>query len=138
MAARAARSVITATLDSNIYISALEYGGIGARLLMMARASIIRVDTSEDIIVETIGVLRDKYRWEGYRLHFAGIELRKLGNVVVPSQTLAITDDPDDNRILECAVTAGSDVIVTYDKDLLRLSEYAGIKIIRPMEFLHR
>ena len=105
---------------------------------MMARASIIRVDTSEDIIVETIGVLRDKYRWEGYRLHFAGIELRKLGNVVVPSQTLAITDDPDDNRILECAVTAGSDVIVTYDKDLLRLIEYAGIKIIRPMEFLHR
>jgi predicted nucleic acid-binding protein len=76
-------------------------------------------------------VLRDKYGWEGYRLHFARLELRKLANVVVPTQTLSITDDPDDNRILECAVAAGSDVIITYDSDLLRLSEYGGIKIIR-------
>jgi hypothetical protein len=50
----------------------------------------------------------------------------------LPTQTIdVIKEDPDDNRILECAVTAGSDVIVTYDKDLLRLGEHMGIKIER-------
>lgn len=35
-----------------------------------------------------------------------------------------VTEDPADNRILECAVTAGSDYIVTGDKDLPRLGTY--------------
>jgi predicted nucleic acid-binding protein len=57
---------------------------------------------------------------------------------VAPTQTLNVTDDPDDNRILECAVAAGSDYIVTYDKDLLRLGEYAGVKIVTAVDFLQR
>ena len=47
-----------------------------------------------------------------------------------------MTVDPDENRIVECAVAAGSDCIVTYDKDLLRLGEYAGIKIVTAVDFL--
>ena len=47
-------------------------------------------------------------------------------------------DDPDDNRIVECAVEAGSEYIVTKDKDLLRLGGYGGIKIIRPADLLKR
>ena len=55
-----------------------------------------------------------------------------------PAQTLEVTGDPDDNRILECALAAGSDCIVTYDKDLLCLGEYAGIKIVSAVAFLLR
>ena len=130
--------MIGVTLDSNVYISALQYGGIGARLLGMARAGIIRLDISEAIIKETVGVLRDKFHWNCYGLHFAGFELQKIGNVVEPSQMLNVTGDPEDNRVLECAVAAESDVIITEDKGLLRLGEYDGIKIVRPSEFLQR
>lgn len=104
----------------------------------MARAGSIRIDTSEAILAETMGVLRDKFGWDGYRLHFAYPELRKLANIVAPVQTLDVTDDPDDNRILECATAAGPDCIVTYGQDLLRLGEYGGVKIIRAVEFLQR
>lgn len=79
-----------------------------------------------------------KFGWDGYRLHLAALELRKLAHVVVPTQPLNITDDPDDNRILECAVAAGSDIIVTFDKDLLRLGEYGGIEIVPADDFLQR
>ena len=48
-----------------------------------------------------------------------------------------ITDDPDDHRILECAVTAGSQYILTHDHDLLRVGEYAGISIITVAKFLN-
>jgi putative PIN family toxin of toxin-antitoxin system len=104
----------------------------------MARSGAIRMDTSDAILAETMGVLRDKFGWDGYRLHFARLELRKFAHIVVPMQTLDVTGDPDDNRILECALAAGSDCIVTYDQDLLRLGEYGGIRIVTAVDFLRR
>ena len=55
--------MFSATLDTNIYVSALQYGGAGARLLGMARAGMIRIDVSDAIVNETIHVLRDKFEW---------------------------------------------------------------------------
>ena len=49
-----------------------------------------------------------------------------------------IKEDPPDNRILECAVEAGSQCIVTWDKDLLRLGSYLDIRIVQPADFLQR
>jgi putative PIN family toxin of toxin-antitoxin system len=127
------------TLDTNIYVSALEFGGINARLLGMARAGAFRIDISDAILDELVSVLRDDFKWEGYRLHFAREQIAKMANLVVPTQRLdLVQQDPDDNRILECAVAAGSSVIVTYDKDLLRLGEYGGIKIVRAVDFIRR
>ena len=58
-------------------------------------------------------------------------QLAKLGNLVTPKKAIdAIKEDPDDNGILECAVEAGSEFIVTSDKDLLRLGEYGSIRIV--------
>ena len=127
------------TLDTNIYVSALEFGGINARLLGRARAGAFRIDISDAILDELVSVLRDDFKWDGYRLHFAREQIAKMANLVVPTQTLdLVQQDPDDNRILECAVAAGSSVIVTYDKDLLRLGEYGGIKIVRAVDFIRR
>ena len=53
--------MISVTLDSNVYISALEFHGVGAQLLLMARAGAIRVDTSAAILIETTSVPRDKF-----------------------------------------------------------------------------
>jgi putative PIN family toxin of toxin-antitoxin system len=136
VAAGTAWPVKSATLDSNIYITALQFRD--ARLLGMARSGLLRIDTSDAILDETIGVLRDKFGWEGYRLHFARLELLKFVNRVQPNETISVAGDPDDNRILECAVVAGSDFIVTHDKDLLRLREYQGIEIVRLADFLRR
>jgi len=45
--------------------------------------------------------------------------------MITPTQSLnVIAEDPDDDKIIECAVASGSDVIVTGDKDLLRRGEY--------------
>ena len=47
-----------------------------------------------------------------------------------------IDHDPPDNRILECAAEAGSEFIVSEDKDLLRLKEHRNARIIRAAEML--
>jgi predicted nucleic acid-binding protein len=62
-----------------------------------------------------------------------------MARVVSPAVQLEVVkDDPDDDRILECAVTAGSDFIVTGDKDLLRLGRYDSIKILTVADFLEQ
>ncbi len=46
-----------------------------------------------------------------------------------------ISQDPEDNRILECAQAAGADIIVTGDKHLLQLGKFRKTRILTPREF---
>jgi predicted nucleic acid-binding protein len=52
--------------------------------------------------------------------------------VVYPKQKLTVVRDPDDNNILECAIEASAHIIASFDKDILDLKEYEGIKIVHP------
>jgi len=127
---------IKVTLDTNIYVSAFQFGGM--RLLHMAVDGDIEIAVSQPILDELIRVLREKFHWDGYRLNGAKQQLLGLAQLVAPAQTLDVIEDEPDNRILECAVAAGSEFIISADNDLLRLGSYAGIPIVRAADFLHR
>lgn len=124
------------TLDTNEYVSALNGGGKALRLLHMAIEGEIEIAISEPIITETIRVLREKFDWPPYDLLAARQRLQKLGRLVEPKETLSITEDEPDNRILECAAEAGSEFIVSEDKDLLRLKQHENARIIRAADML--
>jgi predicted nucleic acid-binding protein len=47
-----------------------------------------------------------------------------------------VAADPDDDRILECAVAGAADLIVSGDHHLNRLKSFRGIGIVRPVDFL--
>jgi uncharacterized protein len=129
--------VLRVTLDSNAYISALQFNGRALRLLRMAADGDLEIAVSEPIITEVIGVLRDKFAWDGYRLHAERERIRSITKLVTPSETLEVIHwDPPDNRILECAVEAGSEFIVSEDKDLLRLKEHRNASIISVADML--
>ena len=51
---------------------------------------------------------------------------------------IAICRDPDDNRVLECALAGAADYILTGDEDLLTLHPWHGIQIVTVREFLDR
>ncbi|TKB67539.1 MAG: putative toxin-antitoxin system toxin component, PIN family [Nitrospira sp.] len=44
----------------------------------------------------------------------------RAATIVRPSRNIAVLNDAPDNRILECAVTAQADLIVTGDHHLLK------------------
>ena len=46
-----------------------------------------------------------------------------------------INEDPEDNKILECALGAKADIIVSGDKHLLNLSKFKKTRILTPREF---
>ena len=45
---------MSVTLETNIYVSALEFGGLGARILGMARAGMLQIDISDAILDELV------------------------------------------------------------------------------------
>ena len=124
--------------DSNILISALIWGGMPARLVESAILGEVELCVSQPIIDETIRVLRRKGLDES-ALSEALDYIISSATVVTPFEILdVVKDDPDDNRIIECAIAAGADAIVTGDKHLLRLGQYGGIRIVRVRELLER
>lgn len=66
--------------------------------------------------------------------------LTESAELVFPTdRATGATPDPDDEMILECAVAAEADYIVSGDKKhLLALRKFQGIPIVSPAEFLRR
>jgi len=129
--------VVGVTADSNIYISALNFGGPPDRLLDMARAGDIELHISDDIRGEVLRVLRDKFRWTDEALALAKDRIGDFTKTIQPGQAVQIiTADPTDNRIIKCALAGKSDYIVTGDKHLLDLGQVGDVKMVKPADFL--
>jgi predicted nucleic acid-binding protein len=76
----------------------------------------------------------------GWSLPEIGVRTRtlwSLGTQVSPEVSItAVTNDPDDDRVLECAVAAEVDAIISGDRHLLRLGSFRSIPIRSPRQFL--
>ena len=126
-----------ATADSNIWVSGLNWYGKPHELLNLARDGTIELAISDAILDEFSRILHDKLEWSDDRLNSMRAEVATFTKRVSSTETLDVVKaDPDDNRILECAVAAGSDVIVTGDAHLLQLGAYRGITIMKVADFL--
>ena len=123
--------------DTNILVSALQFGGKPKQLLDLVTDGQVELDISEAIIGETLRVLRDKFHRSPDWLAETERQLRVIARLVEPTESLrAIEADPTDDRILECAVAAEAEVIVSGDTHLLSLGSFRGIPIQRVTEFL--
>ena len=127
------------TLDSNVYLSGFVFGGKPKRVLEMAIDGEIEVAVSDPIIQEVRRHLLGKFGWSEPRAAEAIESITEFAKHVTPTEAIdTVPTDPDDNRVLECAVSAGSQTIVTGDDDLLRLVGFRGIEIVRVADFLTR
>ena len=56
-------------------------------------------------------------------------------NWVYNRRQVNVVRDPEDNKILESAVEAEADYLITSDNDLLSLEKYQNVKIVNPSQF---
>lgn len=123
--------------DSNVLVSAIRFGGKPKQLLDLAADGHIDIAISEAIVEETLRVLRDKFHHTPEELKETDKQLRVIARTITPTESISALDaDPSDNRILECAVAADAEVILSGDKHLLALGSFRGIPIQRVGEFL--
>jgi uncharacterized protein len=129
--------VIRVTADSNIYISALLFGGPPDDILKLAEQGEIHLSISNAILEETRRVLRDKFGLAPEELSMAVSRIEAAAEKVTPSRTVdLVKEDPSDNRILECAEAGKSEYLITRDKHLLKLKTFGPTKIILAADFL--
>lgn len=79
--------------------------------------------------------------WEKYHLDRDELEatiqiMANRGILVHIVTQVDVCRDPDDNVILSLALDGKADYIVSGDKDLLDISSFRNIPIIKPVEFL--
>ncbi|MBI2232283.1 MAG: putative toxin-antitoxin system toxin component, PIN family [Candidatus Aenigmarchaeota archaeon] len=82
-------------------------------------------------------VLRRDFNETDEMVHRQISLIMDYATVVHPGVKLSVVKkDPDDDKIIECAVSCNADYIVTGDRHLLDLKEYKGIKIVTAKQFL--
>lgn len=124
-----------ATFDTNVFVSALQFGGIPGRLLDLNTDERFVLCISPAIIAELKRVLSERFAWTESDIETNLTPILLRAYLVTPIIAVTASSDPDDNRILECGRESKSNVIVTGDDHLLRLHTFEGISIITPREF---
>jgi putative PIN family toxin of toxin-antitoxin system len=127
---------VIVTLDSGVYISAIQFGGVPEEALAYAVAhnELLICLQIED---EVVRVMRDKFHRSPEEVRILLSDFARNARRVIVTGTLSgICRDPNDDFILECAAAGHADAIVTGDKDLLSLGTYESIMIFTPKQYL--
>jgi putative PIN family toxin of toxin-antitoxin system len=123
--------------DTNVYVSAfITPGGRGEVAYFRAVRGEVALVTSIPILTELARKLRDKFKWDDEHIKNTCHHIASAAEVVKPKTTISLLSDDPDNRILECAVEGKTELIVTGDKQLLKLETYKGITVVTLAKFL--
>jgi len=92
------------------------------------------------LLEELVRVLRyprlQRYYDTAQRDRFVALIAALSELVELPEEIPPISRDPDDDRVIACAVVGRADGIVSGDRDLLDLREVGGIPILTAAQFL--
>jgi len=124
--------------DTNVLVSAIVFGGPPGRLVELAGEGHLQLILSPPLIAELREVLRRKFGFSDAAAYQAEALLRRISIVVEPQQEVAIiSEDPEDNRVLEAARAGDADVIVSGDRHLLSLERFGTTAIMNPRDLLN-
>ena len=127
-------------LDTNVFMSGVFFSGPPHLILNAWRDGVIRLVISQDIL--------NGYRrgGEAFSDDFPSIDLRPILDLVTIEAELYVAEDlpeplcsdPDDDKFVACAIVSGSRIIISGDKQLLKISGYQGIEVLKPGEFINK
>jgi len=123
-------------LDTNVFISAFLFGGKPKLILNWAEQGRFTLCYSDPIRKEVEGVLAEKFHWPPEMINLACSLYWTSSLRVKPKRKVKACSDPDDDRVLECAVEAQAEFIVTGDKHLLSMLQFERTLILTPDQFL--
>lgn len=124
-------------VDTNVYVSAIFWGGKPRHVIDLGRDGKIQIFTSEDIEKEILDKLMIKF---GLNSDDAGRVMADFSTFTKPVRVSrrihVVKDDPDDDKFIECTVECGAEFIISGDKRLLKMKKYEGIDIMNAATFL--
>ena len=130
--------MIKVVADTNVYISAILFGGKAEEIRKLVREGQVQLLISETILAEMAGILKRKFNWLDWQISEVIKDIRAITILITPTSTLSvIKEDEPDNRVLECAAEGKAQYIISGDEHHLQpVKEYRGIKILSPAQFI--
>ena len=127
-------------LDTNVLISGIFFSGPPSQILKEWQKKNFQIVLSEQILSKYQRIayeLSDKYP----QVDIAPIiELVTIHGQLIDTKgiDISISEDPDDNKFIECAIAGKCVIIVSGDRHLLKFAGYKGINILRPRDFVEQ
>lgn len=124
--------------DTNILVSAVFWDGNESKIIELAEEGELKLLTSIPILNE----LKEVLAYEKFQLSEETINERIEYYLVladtVPSKSSVevIQEDPEDNKVLACAIQGDADYVVSGDEHLLNLKEFKEVKIVTASRLL--
>lgn len=124
--------------DTNVLVSGILFGGPPREVLLLASRGRVTNCISGDILSEVEKVLlRPKFKITPEQVSGILMLFRDTFEVVLPVRRFKVVlSDPDDDLILEAAVAAEAETIVSGDRHLLSIGSWGGIRIVSPGDLL--
>src|SRR3989338_6108796 len=130
------------TVDTNVLVSATFWYGTSYKIIELVEQGKVELVLSDAIIQEFSAVLeydviKKKIVNKKLLMLRAVEKLVLMSKIVVPAIKIAVVkEDPDDDKVLECAIAGNVDYLISKDNHLLKIVKYGKIKIVSPEEFL--
>lgn len=127
-------------LDTSVLVSAFGWKGPERSVYRLCWEAELQMVTSAALLAELEQVLGyPKFNLEPAEIEAVLADVRSTAVLVAPDRSVrAVPDDPADDRVLECALEAGADWIVSGDRHLLDLDSFEGIPVVRAPELLRQ
>jgi len=129
--------MLKVVFDTNIYISAISYGGKPREGMELARKGLFRLFVSTEILEE----LEEELTEPPFNISKRDIKkilsgIKKYVKIIKPTTRVNICRDVKDNMLLNCAIDSMSRYLVTGDKDLLVIEKIKNIDIVSISHFM--
>ena len=125
-------------LDTNVLVSGVFWAGPASRVLELWAKDSIEVVASPEILAEYTRLLAELERATPSGLADAWtVFIAQHATVIhLAGRQPRLCRDPDDDKFLHCALSAGAQCVISGDKDLLSMGRMADIEILTPAAFL--
>lgn len=134
--------LIRVVIDTNIYISAIFWGGLPRKVIDLgvddARGlKRYQIFLSIEIIDEIRSVLERKFGLNKEEIDNIELDIFTFAEIVSPKTITHLSlEDPEDEKLLNCAAACKAGFLITGDRHLLKLRKFGVTRIVTAREFL--
>jgi hypothetical protein len=125
-------------IDTNILVASL-FGDTSRKIIDLWLSGEIQLCISEPIVGEYMEILRRFTFKDKEMIARIKVALERKDNVCFiqrPEEKEWIHEDPEDNKFIACALALNADYVISTDSHLLKETDWDGIRVIRPHEFI--
>ncbi len=129
---------VRVVLDTNVLISATQWpDSVAQKVLQRIYNEKAEVFTSAEILEEYTEVLIRDFDYQEEQLGAIMSRVLALVQIVeIKSSVQIVLEDPDDDKVINCALDCNAEAILTYDRHLLKLGQFEKIRIVPPEAFM--